>query len=44
VDRPSIYQSIRMGRLYNQDSKPMVSKEANAILIFVKNNFYKEGL
>jgi hypothetical protein len=30
-----------MGRLYSQDSKPKVSKEANAILIFIENNFYK---
>jgi hypothetical protein len=27
--------------LYSQDSKPKVSKEANAILIFIENNFYK---
>jgi hypothetical protein len=30
-----------MGRLYSQDSKPKVSYEANAILIFIENNFYK---
>jgi hypothetical protein len=41
VDRPTICQSIRMERLYSQDSKSKVSKEANAILIFIKNNFYK---
>jgi hypothetical protein len=29
-----------MGRLYSQDSKPKVSQEANAILIFIENNFY----
>jgi hypothetical protein len=41
VNRPTICQSGRMGRLYSQDSKPKVSKEANAILIFIENNFYK---
>jgi hypothetical protein len=41
VDRPTIHQSIRMGRLCSQDSKPKVSEEANAILIFIKNNLYK---
>jgi hypothetical protein len=25
VDRPKICQSVRMGRLYGQDSKPKVS-------------------
>jgi hypothetical protein len=30
-----------MGRFYSQDSKPKVSYEANAILIFIENNFYK---
>jgi hypothetical protein len=25
VDRPTICQSVRMGRLYSQDSKPKVS-------------------
>jgi hypothetical protein len=30
-----------MGRFYSQDSKPTVSSEANAILIFIENNFYK---
>jgi proteasome assembly chaperone (PAC2) family protein len=41
VDRPTICQSVRMGRLYSQDSKPKVSLEANATLIFIENNFYK---
>jgi hypothetical protein len=41
MDMPTICQSVRMGRLYSQDSKPKVSYEANAILIFVENNFYK---
>jgi hypothetical protein len=30
-----------MGRLYSQDSKLKVSKEANAILIFIQNNLSK---
>jgi hypothetical protein len=30
-----------MGRLFSQDSKPKISQEANAILNFIKNNFYK---
>jgi hypothetical protein len=37
---PTICQSVRMGRLYSQDSKPKVSYEANANLIIVENNFY----
>jgi hypothetical protein len=41
VYRPTICQSVRMGRLYSQDSKPKVSYKANAILIFIENNFYK---
>jgi hypothetical protein len=27
--------------LYSQDSKPKVLQEANAILVFIENNFYK---
>jgi hypothetical protein len=42
VDRPTICQSVRMERLYSQDSKPKLSYEENAILIFIENDFYKE--
>jgi hypothetical protein len=41
MDRPTIRQSVRTGSLYSQDSKPEVLKGANAILIFIENNFYK---
>jgi hypothetical protein len=30
-----------MERLHTEDSKPKVSKEANAIFILVENNSYK---
>jgi hypothetical protein len=38
---PTICQSVRMGRLYSKESKPKVSEEANAILIFIEYNIYK---
>jgi hypothetical protein len=36
VDKPTICQSIRMGRSGSQDSKSKISKKAKVILIFKK--------
>jgi predicted HNH restriction endonuclease len=40
VDRPTICQSIRIGRSYSQDSKPKVSQEAKVIPVSKKYSLH----
>jgi hypothetical protein len=43
VDRPTICQTVRMGRLYSPNSEPNVSLEENATFIFIENILYAGG-